>query len=92
MATGGRPAARAVRRHGIEPIFGLGVDRVNSWLDLPSPSSPAATPRHAPDGAPRPRCPKPRRGRVVPLGSWLWLHQVSSRGRRGPHRLVGYPV
>ena len=37
MATGGRPAARAVRRHGIEPIFGLGVDRVNIWFGLPSP-------------------------------------------------------
>jgi len=37
VATGGRRAARAARRHGIELIFGLGVDRVNIWFGLPSP-------------------------------------------------------
>jgi hypothetical protein len=32
---------RAVRRHGAEPIFGLGVDCVNTWFD---PRSPPAWP------------------------------------------------
>jgi hypothetical protein len=52
MATlkGGRPAARAVRRHGIEPIFDLGVDRVNTSVRPSEPELCRRDPAHRGNG------------------------------------------